>query len=315
MANESVTPEWDIFFQTNPAPPDINLEETRITDFLNGSSSSDDPCQPICLVTSGGTTVPLEVNTVRFVDNFSAGTRGSASAEYFLEAGYKVIFLHREKSLLPYARHLDTYQLMQDMSITESGNIMISGDYGRLSSVIEKRKKYSRSFLQIKFTSLSSYLWLLKLSTILLSEYSQKSNISCLLYLAAAVSDFYVPASQLPVHKIQSSQGPPSVQLSLVPKMLRPLVSQWAKKCLVVSFKLETDPEILLSKSKAALDKYGHDLVIGNILETRKKEVVFMFKDGSHEKVEINDKEITDGVEIEVKIIQKLLKLHQNQTV
>ena len=96
---------------------------------------------------------------------------------------------------------------------------------------------------------------------------------------------------------------------------MRPLVRQWAKKCLVVSFKLETDPDILLSKSKAALDKYGHDLVIGNILETRKKEVVFMYKDGSHEKVEISDKEITDGVEIEVKIIQKLLKLHHNQTV
>ena len=64
----------------------------------------------------------------RFVDNFSAGTRGSASAEYFLEAGYKVIFLHREKSLLPYARHLDTYQLMQDMSVTQSGDIVISGD-------------------------------------------------------------------------------------------------------------------------------------------------------------------------------------------
>ena len=110
-------------------------------------------------------------------------------------------------------------------------------------------------------------------------------------------------------------QGPPSVQLSLVPKMLRPLVSQWAKKCLVVSFKLETDPEILLSKSKAALDKYGHDLVIGNILETRKKEVVFMHKDGSHEKVEISDTEMADGVEIEVKIIEKLLKLHQNHTV
>lgn len=30
---------------------------------------------------SGGTTVPLEQNTVRFIDNFSAGTRGSSSAE------------------------------------------------------------------------------------------------------------------------------------------------------------------------------------------------------------------------------------------
>ena len=83
---------------------------------------------------------------------------------------------------------------------------LLSGDYGRLSSVIEKRKKYSSCFLQIKFTSLSSYLWLLKLSSELLSEHSQKSNMPCLLYLAAAVSDFYVPASQLPVHKIQSSQ-------------------------------------------------------------------------------------------------------------
>ena len=60
----------------------------------------------IALVTSGGTTVPLELNTVRlvddkmrsflkmqekkmwklrFVDNFSSGARGSASAEYFLK--------------------------------------------------------------------------------------------------------------------------------------------------------------------------------------------------------------------------------------
>ncbi len=44
---------------------------------------------------SGGTTVPMEHNTVRFVDNFSAGTRGSASAEYFLASGYPVIFLYR----------------------------------------------------------------------------------------------------------------------------------------------------------------------------------------------------------------------------
>jgi len=37
----------------------------------------------------------LEHNTVRFVDNFSAGTRGSASAEYFLEKNYVVIFIYR----------------------------------------------------------------------------------------------------------------------------------------------------------------------------------------------------------------------------
>ena len=76
----------------------------------------------------GGTTVPLEVNTVRFVDNFSAGTRGSASAEYFLAAGYAVVFLHREKSLCPYTRHIDSYQLLQSMSVQTSGDILISGE-------------------------------------------------------------------------------------------------------------------------------------------------------------------------------------------
>lgn len=31
---------------------------------------------------SGGTTVPLESKTVRFIDNFSVGSRGAASTEY-----------------------------------------------------------------------------------------------------------------------------------------------------------------------------------------------------------------------------------------
>lgn len=43
----------------------------------------------------------------RFVDNFSAGTRGAASTEYFLSHGYAVIFIHREKSVTPFLRHLD----------------------------------------------------------------------------------------------------------------------------------------------------------------------------------------------------------------
>lgn len=40
---------------------------------------------PVVVVTSGGTTVPLERRCVRFIDNFSAGTRGALSTERFLE--------------------------------------------------------------------------------------------------------------------------------------------------------------------------------------------------------------------------------------
>lgn len=41
--------------------------------------------RPVVCVTSGGTTVPLEQNCVRFIDNFSKGTRGALSAEQFLK--------------------------------------------------------------------------------------------------------------------------------------------------------------------------------------------------------------------------------------
>ena len=42
-------------------------------------------CRPLVCVTSGGTTVPLEKRCVRFIDNFSGGTRGALSTEAFLE--------------------------------------------------------------------------------------------------------------------------------------------------------------------------------------------------------------------------------------
>lgn len=35
----------------------------------------------VAVVTSGGTVVPLERNTVRFVDNFSTGNRGASCTE------------------------------------------------------------------------------------------------------------------------------------------------------------------------------------------------------------------------------------------
>src|SRR3979411_2155004 len=39
---------------------------------------------------------------------------------------------------------------------------------------------------------------------------------------------------------------------------------------------LETDPSILIPKSRAALERYGHQVVIGNDLHRRKYEVVFV---------------------------------------
>lgn len=44
----------------------------------------------IVLVTSGGTAVPLERQTVRYLDNFSTGSRGALSAKYKLHV--KIMF-------------------------------------------------------------------------------------------------------------------------------------------------------------------------------------------------------------------------------
>jgi hypothetical protein len=103
-----------------------------------------------------------------------------------------------------------------------------------------------------------------------------------LFYLAAAVSDFYVPWSRLAEHKIQSGGRDDSkkgggaaftLRLARVPKCLGTLREQWAPRAAVVSFKLETDEKILMDKAGGALDKYKVHAVVANLLHTRKDRV------------------------------------------
>ena len=48
---------------------------------------------------------------MRFIDNFSIGTRGSISGEHFLENNYAVIYLFRRRSLAPYERKLNNLNI------------------------------------------------------------------------------------------------------------------------------------------------------------------------------------------------------------
>jgi phosphopantothenate-cysteine ligase len=57
---------------------------------------------------------------------------------------------------------------------------------------------------------------------------------------------------------MQSEAGPPTICLKLVPKMLEPLVNIWVPNAYVVSFKLETDEDLLIDKARGALNKYKH---------------------------------------------------------
>ncbi|XP_033225216.1 phosphopantothenate--cysteine ligase isoform X2 [Belonocnema kinseyi] len=296
---------WEDFYAKNPRPADLEQSESLLKDFIR---RHDD--RKVVLVTSGGTTVPLEHNTVRFVDNFSAGTRGSVSAEYFLDHGYAVIFLHRLKTLEPFSRHFAGHSFLNMLDLkTENGkpSVIVSPEYTeQISQVLCKYKEILKQgkLLQLNFTTLAEYLWLLRSTCKALAPLKSRA----ILYLAAAVSDFYIPSNEMSVHKISSS-GPPTIALHLVPKILEPLVSLWVPEAFVVSFKLETDENLLISKARDALNKYKHYLVVANMLHTRKEHVVIVSRDDNYP-ISLSKSQIAAGEEIEQQIVADLVKKH-----
>ncbi|KAK3536665.1 hypothetical protein QTP86_015463 [Hemibagrus guttatus] len=266
----------------------------------------------VVLITSGGTKVPLESRTVRFLDNFSSGRRGASSAEYFLAQGYAVIFLHRHRSLYPYTRLYTGVNLLDCLTLdtVQEGAGLVTVDQRKLPNITKVLKRYQEVksaglLLSVEFSTLSEYLHLLKAAAQALSSIGSKA----MFYLAAAVSDFYIPASEMPEHKIQSSNGPLQISMKMVPKILKPLVKDWAPKAFVISFKLETDPSILLERARSALDTYKHQAVVANVLDTRHGYVVVVTKDSQKELV-LTDEETQREVEIEEKIVKNLSHAH-----
>ncbi|XP_051967633.1 phosphopantothenate--cysteine ligase-like [Xyrauchen texanus] len=266
----------------------------------------------VVLITSGGTKVPLESRTVRFLDNFSSGRRGASSAEYFLDSGYAVIFLHRHRSLYPYSRLYTGVNLLDSLRLEtdkeDTSQVLV--DQKALPNIPTVLKRYQSVkaaglLLPVEFNTLSEYLHLLKAAAQALSSIGSKA----MFYLAAAVSDFYIPASEMPEHKIQSSNGPLQISMKMVPKMLSPLVKDWAPRAFVISFKLETDPSILLERARRALDAYNHQAVVANVLDTRRGYVVVVTKDSQQELV-LTDEEVQGEVEIEERIVSNLTKAH-----
>ncbi|OJJ00546.1 hypothetical protein ASPVEDRAFT_40056 [Aspergillus versicolor CBS 583.65] len=309
------------YFNNYPPPKALPKHESLARSFIDYHVESS---RRVVLVTSGGTTVPLENQTVRFIDNFSAGTRGATSAEYFLQQGYAVIFLHRQFSLLPYSRHYSHstncfLDFMDEAAPSDSANsdhgpIVVRNEYqDEMRDVLRKYRyaKQNNLLLLIPFTTVSEYLFELRM----LAKCMNPLGPNALFYLAAAVSDFFIPRDRMAEHKIQSSEIPKEfsgpeeavdaddiytggfeqkqatsskklvVNLDPVPKFLHQLVDGWSPEgSMIVSFKLETDPNLLVYKAQTALDTYSHHLVVGNLLSTRKWEVVFVTPDPPHER-------------------------------
>jgi phosphopantothenate-cysteine ligase len=247
--------------------PSINLIELPcyLNQFLRKNNG------PIVLVTSGGTSVPMESNTVRSIENFSTGHRGAVSAEKFLSRDYGVIFLTRDKAMRPFLRCFTEDSLYKRGEFTED----VHENCSIFRSYVEESK-----LLVVEYLTVEEY-------------------IETLRYLAIALESV-----QSSTHKLKSNEPSLDLHLVPVPKVLGE-IKQKLPKSFVVSFKLETDPSLLIPSCYKAIEKYNVDRVVGNLLQTRKKEVQLVARN-SFETITT-----TSGF-IEEEVIQELTKLHEN---
>lgn len=301
------------FLNSLSRPNDLEQVREKVLSFCQRHVNHGLEIGRFVLITSGGTSVPLERNTVRFIDNFSRGTRGASSAEKFLKRGYAVIFLHRTQTLEPFLRHFNqrlVFDTLSECLLSEEDDdkLALEPMHNLLDDMKELLKCYRESkdrLLSIGFVELADYIHYLHQISIVMNQLAPKS----ILYLAAAVSDFYIPPSNLSTHKINSDE-PLKLTLQLVPKFLHPLVKYWVPDAYVVSFKLETDPDKLIAKSRRALECYGHKLVIANELKSRTERVLLV--DQWRVKEIVLKDQNPEIREIEVAIIDELVQRHNN---
>lgn len=145
----------------------------------------------------------------------------------------------------------------------------------KMLSVLRKYQtaRSKNLLLTVPFVTIGDYLHELRAIARLMHSLGPDG----LLYLAAAASDFFLPQDRMAEHKIQSTDAADKIKkksspelkptagaeeefdnfdsspkvprskrlivdLDPVPKFLKNLVDGWAPQCMIVSFKLETDP-------------------------------------------------------------------------
>lgn len=242
---------------------------------------------------------PLLKNTVRFLDNFSGGSRGSISAEQFLTKGYAVIFLSRRGSLQPFLRHLQHDNALAGFQADGNQVVLHSPEIADAIRTLEQCKE---RLLTIPFVSVHDYLYLFRALCCELLV----CGPSAMVYAAAAVSDFYIPQSKMVTHKIQSAGGGTGLTISLdpVPKLL-PFMQDWCPEAFTVTFKLETDASILEHKVHASF-KYGQRAIVGNLLDSHREMVHLYFAEGSEHVVVKRQQDL-----IEKQFVTLLCERHQ----
>ena len=125
-----------------------------------------------------------------------------------MKAGYAVIFLHRLHSLRPFSRHYShsLNPFLDLLSITESnrpdGAPSITVDSKHAAALLPVLQSYHvaqarGTLLSVEFQTVNEYLWLLRAATESMATLGRRG----MFYLAAAVSDFFLPEDRVVRHQ------------------------------------------------------------------------------------------------------------------
>lgn len=290
------------FFSTEPRPDKV----LNAIDNIEQKLSLLPVDAKVAIVTSGGTTVPLEKNTVRFIDNFSSGQRGAEMTVNFLKEGYHVIFFNRASSAQPFIHRLFSRggDIINKLTLDENGNAALI----EANEIVSSYNKYKNLLHSVNFESVHEYLFGFKRLLELAAPFGSRATLVC----AAAVSDFYIPSARMSTHKIDSKGGNCNSGLTLnldgVPKLLH-IVRSICPSILFVSFKLDTEMEPLLRKANKSAQIYDTDIIVANELHSRRWLVILVDKNGGERKLEVEKEDST--FLMEVLIVKEVIKLHE----
>ncbi|KAF8820161.1 Dna /pantothenate metabolism flavoprotein [Cardiosporidium cionae] len=162
--------------------------------------------------------------------------------------------------------------------------------------------KYKKNLLNLSFTTLAEFLFGMRM----LCEECQLLKRRSLFVQCAAVSDFYIPFNSMSENKLPSG-GDLTLQLKQVPKLLY-IIKQLCPLTVVISFKLETDEELIKKKASIVLASGQVDMVIGNLLESCHDRVVCFTLDSTV----IIEKNAQKDIELE--LTQMLIEMHRKKS-
>ncbi|KAF1789390.1 Alpha/Beta hydrolase fold [Phytophthora cactorum] len=292
------------FFSKTPEDPrwELGTIQKQTEEFIASQLAHNR--RGIALITSGATIVPLDPENDTFVDVAPQvqEQRGPACAEYLLQLGYAVIFVHREDSLRPFTRHFQKYiqnGAFMDMFRMQDNGLVLSGmdisQQLQFQKIAQLYTECSTRVLNLSFTSVQQYLMLTRIT----AKAMEVAKDQGIVVLAATLMDFYVPvdpsatatdaaedtdsteassssSSSLSKHsktkqinklakKITKKKSDEfSVNFVRVPNIIRKIRKDWCPKAFLVTCKHELASGEDIEDAHADLEKWGVDVIAGN---------------------------------------------------